>query len=347
MTPRERWEAVLNRRSPDRVPMFWSATDETAAQVLKHTGESSLPDLFARLRIDSIHEVTPRYAGPPISDNHNVFGCRYEVVQYGTGQYHEVVECPLAGFDSIDEIEANYRWPDPDWWDYSEIADGVRNAGHLPVQGNSISPFMWFGYLRGLEQSFIDLVEHPDIAHYVLDKLVEHEMTMLQRVLNESDGAVLYAFVADDFGSQQSLMISLELIREFYIPKVKPVIDLLHQVGAKVIHHNDGAIRPMLPDMIDAGIDVLNPIQWRCNGMDREGLKRDFGDKLVFHGAVDNQQTLAFGSAEDVRQEVIDNLRILGEGGGYILGPCHNMQAVSPVENVLALYETGYEEGWC
>ena len=90
--------------------------------------------------------------------------------------------------------------------------------------------------------------------------------------------------------------------------------------------------------MIDLGIDVLNPIQWRCEGMDRESLKRDFGNSLVFHGAVDNQQTLAFGTVEDVAREVRENVEILGAGGGYILAPCHNIQAVSPPENVVAMY---------
>jgi uroporphyrinogen decarboxylase len=96
--------------------------------------------------------------------------------------------------------------------------------------------------------------------------------------------------------------------------------------------------------MIAAGIDALNPLQWRCPGMDREGLKRDFGAQVILHGGVDNQYTLPFGSVEEVRQEVIDNLRILGAGGGYILAPCHNIQAVSPPENVVALYQAGYEE---
>jgi uroporphyrinogen decarboxylase len=95
--------------------------------------------------------------------------------------------------------------------------------------------------------------------------------------------------------------------------------------------------------MISLGIDVLNPIQWRCAGMEREELKRDFGDDVIFHGAVDNQYTLAFGSVEEVRTEVEENIEILGDGGGYILAPCHNIQAVSPPENIVAMYETGYE----
>jgi uroporphyrinogen decarboxylase len=147
-------------------------------------------------------------------------------------------------------------------------------------------------------------------------------------------------------GSEKDLMYSPAQIREFLIPRMKRMIDLAHQAGAYAFHHSDGSIRKILPDMIKAGIDILNPIQWKCAGMDREGLKRDFGDKLIFHGGVDNQYTLAFGTVEEVKQEVVDNIRILGDGGGYILAPCHNIQAVGPVENILTMYETGYEYGW-
>lgn len=123
------------------------------------------------------------------------------------------------------------------------------------------------------------------------------------------------------------------------------MIDLAHEAGVFAFCHSDGAIRKIIPDLIDIGVDILNPIQWRCKGMDRDELKRDFGRDLVFHGGMDNQQTLAFGSVEDVRQEVMFNIQVLGENGGYILAPCHNVQAVSPPENIVALYETAYEFG--
>jgi len=157
---------------------------------------------------------------------------------------------------------------------------------------------------------------------------------------------VMITYVAEDMGSQESLLFSPAQIHEFLIPRMKRVIDLAHEAGAYVFHHSDGAIRRIIPDMLDAGIDVLNPIQWRCKGMEREALKRDFGDRLIFHGAMDNQYTLPFGSVDEVRREVEDNLRILGAGGGYILAPCHNIQAVSPPENIVAMYETGYALGW-
>jgi uroporphyrinogen decarboxylase len=140
-------------------------------------------------------------------------------------------------------------------------------------------------------------------------------------------------------------MMSPRHIRAFLLPGMKRMIDLIHQNGAYVFHHDDGNCRRMLPELIDAGIDLLNPIQWRCSGMGREELKRDFGERLVFHGGMDNQVTLPFGTADDVRREVRDNLRILGEGGGYILAPCHNIQPLTPVENVVAMYETGFREG--
>ncbi len=141
-------------------------------------------------------------------------------------------------------------------------------------------------------------------------------------------------------------MLSPDQIHTFLLPRMKRIIDLAHEGGAFVFHHNDGAVRAILPDMIALGIDVLNPVQWRCKGMEREGLKRDFGDQLVFHGAMDNQYTLPFGTVDEVRQEVLDNLRLLGAGGGYILAPCHNIQANTPVENIVAMYETCYEHGW-
>jgi uroporphyrinogen decarboxylase len=115
--------------------------------------------------------------------------------------------------------------------------------------------------------------------------------------------------------------------------------------GARVFHHSDGAIRDILPDLIDAGIDILNPIQWRCRGMDRGRLKSDFGDRVVLHGGVDNQLTLPFGAPADVEREVAENLQLLGSGGGYVLAPCHNIQPNTPVENVLTMYETGYRLG--
>jgi len=346
MTPRERWLAVLERRMPDRVPMDYWATKEANDALMAHLGVSDERELYRRLHIDRPYTVSGRYVGPPVPEGRDVFGIGRRNVDYGTGVYAEVVEHPLAGYASVEEIEENYRWPSPDWWDYSHLPEAIRGWEDYPIRGGGSEPFLIYKALRGQELAFMDLILNPEMVHYCLDKLFELAYQDTLRIYESIPGQVMITYVAEDMGSQEGLLFSPGQIREFLIPRMKRMIDLAHSAGAYVFHHSDGAIRPIIPDMIAAGIDVLNPIQWRCKGMEREALKRDFGHRLVFHGGVDNQYTLAFGTTEEVAQEVEDNLRILGAGGGYILAPCHNIQAVSPPENIVTMYETGYALGW-
>ena len=149
------------------------------------------------------------------------------------------------------------------------------------------------------------------------------------------------AEVTDDFGTQSGPMISTEMFDEFFKTHFQRLIRLVKDFGIKVFHHDDGAIRLLIPRMIELGIDVLNPIQWRLPGMAPEGLKKDFGKVLCFHGGVDNQKTLPFGNPKEVEKEVIYLLDTLASNGtGYILAPCHNIQPITPVENIITMYET-------
>ena len=346
MTPKERWLAVLSRQKPDRLPTDYWATDEAHAKLLKHTGCTDRWEMFEKLHIDGVVGVGPAYVGPPVPDDEDVFGCRFQDIVYGDGVYRECIFNPLAQYNSIEEIEANYTWPSVDWYDFSGIPGQLVGKEQYPVRGGGSEPFLIYARLRGMEQAYVDLMLDPELALHCLDKLFDLAYESSVRIYEAIPGKVNFSYVAEDMGSQESLLFSPKTIRAVLIPRMKRMIDLAHEAGAYVFYHSDGAIRPILPDMIEAGIDVLNPIQWRCKGMEREGLKRDFGDQVIFHGGVDNQYTLARGTVEEVRTEVIDNIRILGEGGGYILAPCHNIQVVSPAENIVAMYETAYENGW-
>lgn len=348
MTGRERWLAVLRREKPDRVPMDYWATPETNERLVRHLRCRDLDDALARLHIDAPCFVAGRYVGPPLPPDTDVYGIRYKDVRYETGVYREAITHPLAAYDSVDAVEANYAWPSPDVYDYAHIRGVIEQHPEQIVRGGWYEPFLTYGQLRGLELAFADLIERPDLVEYALGKLFGLAYADTQRIYEQAGpGNVHITYVAEDMGSQHGLLFSPAVVARFLLPGMRRMIDLAHQAGAYVFHHNDGAVRPVLPALVDAGIDLLNPIQWRCTGMDREGLKRDFGDRVVFHGGVDNQQTLPFGSAADVEQEVLDNLRILGAGGGYILAPCHNIQALTPMENIVTLYETGYRAGWC
>jgi len=261
-------------------------------------------------------------------------------VAHGWGDYWEQYHYPLAEARTIDDLEA-YPWPCTDWFDYSPMADAARPLqARQAVQCGYMAPFTFHIYLRGLENALTDPLTEPEFTRHLLGRLCEFFYDHHRRMFESARGLIDVTQVTDDYGMQTGPIMSLAAFREFYLPHLKRFIGLGHEFGIKVLHHDDGAMRDFLPDLADAGIDVLNPIQWRCPGMDMAALKRDFGDRLAFHGAIDNQQTLPFGSREDVRAEVrraIDTLAC--DGTGYILAPCHNLQANTPVENVVAMYD--------
>ena len=346
MTPRERWLAVLQRKKPDRIPMDYWATDEVTEKLKKHLRVNTDDEMFEKLHIDRPFSVYPEYAGPKLSDGYDVWGQTYKKTNYGTGEYVESFNTPLASYKSVSEIEKNYKWPSADWYDFSKIPALIKGKEHRPINGGGSEPFLLYKKLRGDIQAFMDMLENPEIVHYCLGKMFDYSYEMTRRTYEAIPGKITFSYIAEDMGAQEDLMFSPEQIRGFLLPGMKRMIDLVHSCGAYVFHHNDGAIRKIIPDMIKTGIDVLNPVQWRCKGMDREGLKRDFGKNLIFHGGVDNQQTLPFGTPEDVRQEVFDNIRILGKDGGYIIAPCHNIQPVTMMKNIVAMYQAGYEYGW-
>jgi uroporphyrinogen decarboxylase len=346
MTSRERWLAVFARQKPDRVPTDYWGTEEATRRIMGHLGCRTRRQMLDRLHVDYEVRLQPRYAGPRLPRLTDEFGRRFRNVDYGTGAYRECVHFPLAGFRTVEEIERNYTWPTADWWDFGGISGQIRGNETHPIRGGGSEPFLIYKELRGMEQAFVDLVENPEIAHYCLGKLFDLAYETSARIYEAVPGRVDIAYIAEDMGGQTDLMISVKHIREFLLPGMKRMIDLTHQAGARAFHHNDGSCWRVIPAMIDLGIDLLNPLQWRCPGMERERLKAEFGPHVVLHGGMDNQYTLPFGTVDEVKREVEDNLRILGDGGGYILATCHNVQANTPPENVVAMFETARELGW-
>lgn len=347
MTPKERWEAVLSGNLPDRVPMDYWATPETTMMLIDHFQLPPL-EIAKKLHIDVPFGATTRYIGPELPPNTDVFGIQTRAINYGRGTYDEAVNAPLAQFNTVKEIEDNYTWPTADWWDTSEVAEMVLANQDWPLRVGGSEPMLTYKQLRGESQAMMDLILNPEITHHCLDKLFNLAYEQTRRLFEALPAGVkpTFTYVAEDLGSQKNLMYSPAHIKEYLFPGMKRMIDLAHEAGAAAFHHDDGNITQILPDLIELGIDILNPIQWRADGMDRQWLKKEFGDQLVFHGALDNQHTLPFGTVQDVRDEVVENISILGENGGFILAPCHNIQPNTSLENILALYETGYEEGF-
>ena len=348
MTPRERWLALLNNQKPDRVPSDIWYTSEVFERLMRDLGCPDRDSLFERLHIDGVDNINPRrtVTTHSVLPDRDIWGIGYSQVDYGGGSYSEPVIAPLADMTTVEEIHA-FAWPDPydhDWDDFAERAKTV--SGRRIVECGGYEPFLTYCYMRGREQSMIDLLLYPDIADAIMDHLFDYHYRRNARAWEMAGGKADMTYVAEDLGSQHGLLMGLEQIRRFFLPRQKKMADLARSFGIHVFYHTDGAARDVIPDLINVtGIEVLNPIQWRCPGMEREGLVRDFADKVIFHGAVDNQQTLAFGTVQDVRQEVRDNLRIFAWPARWICAPCHNIQPVSPTANIVAMYETLWSEG--
>ena len=323
---------------------------EVRDKLLKHFGVATDVEIWRGLHLDKIVGVGPKYIGPPARDLPGglklmpPWWTTQKEIHYGTGSYWETVDWPLKNATTIAELE-QFQWPSADWYDFSEIETQCDAWPDNAIEGCYVAPFYWHNHIRGLEQSCMDLIAEPELTEYALGRITQFCWEYATRCFEAGKGKIHLTQVTDDYGSQHGLMISEEAYLRWFKPIQKKFIDLAHSAGTLVMHHDDGAIRPLIPHFVELGVDILNPIQHVCPGMEMAGLKRDFGAKLCFHGGVDNQDVLPHGSVADVQREVRDCLRTLGAGGGYILAPCHNIQPVSPVENIVAMYETAYAEG--
>jgi uroporphyrinogen decarboxylase len=350
MNSRERILAAINHQPVDRVPTDIWATPEVWAALVARFG----PDEAAvrqRLHIDGMAGIGDEYVGPalpelPAGERADYWGLRFRDVKYPTGTYSELYHHPLAEAATIDDLE-RYRWPSADWFDCSGMRAAAEEARRTrAVQCGYMAPFYQHNKLRGLEQSLVDPLAEPEFAHHLLGRITDFLVARHRRMFQACPGLIDVAQVTDDLGSQAGPLIGLELFREFYRPHIQRCIDLCREFGIKVMHHDDGAMRDFLPDLIEMGVDILNPVQWTCPGMDMAALKRDFGRKLCFHGAVENQKVLPFGTASEVRAEVRHCIDALAsDRTGYILAPCHNLQPVTPVENVAAMYDEAHSYG--
>lgn len=348
MTPRERWLATIQRKPVDRLPTDIWCTGEFYERFKKDLKVADDEALCHKLGIDRPTGIggRGRVHQHPNDPKADVWGVRYQPMDYGTGSYSEAVYHPLAEMTTVDEINA-FRWPSADDVDFSGVRESVKKAGDYRLrQGGGYEPFLLYCNMRGMEQAYEDLLVNEDIAEAVLGHIFEYCFETNRRLFEAADGGIDQTYVAEDLGSQTGPLMSLETYRKFLMPRQKKIADLARKHGVHVIYHTDGAAGVFLPDLVNVvGIEVLNPIQWRCPTMEREGLVSKWGKRIAFHGAIDNQYTLPFGTVDEVRQQVRECAEIFS-GCGWICAPCHNIQANTPTANVVAMYEEAAKIPW-
>ena len=361
MQSRERVSLALSHREPDRVPLDYWGSPEINRKLLAHYGFSTQEQLLQRFDVDFRYIEGPRYIGPEprvhedgaVEDHWGVPRLRVEA---GAGEkaatYQEVVSFPLADAQSVADLRQYRGWADPDWFDYECVRDQVaeaRRLGKVVVfmgdRMNRCAQMKPAMYLRGVEQILLDLTLAPAMAEYIIRMVADFYLEYARRTFEAAGDGIDIFFMGDDFGTQHGLFVSLEMWRKFLRPGFQALAELGKNRGYQVAHHSCGSIKPLIPDFIDCGLDILNPLQPDVYDMDRAELKRLFGDRLCFHGSISIQRTLPFGAPEDVRQEVRERFTSLGPGGGFIFCTAHNIQADTPIENVEALFDAYRELG--
>ena len=352
MTHRERVLTALNHEQPDRCPMQISFTPEFAVRLRQDLGiAGSDPhnphgggnpyDLELALDEDmlltSVGWANSYYQGDKYTDEWGVgWQAKPYTTPFGVGHYTEMVSHPLADDAAIE----SYQPPDPTRPELYTEAACVLATYHdeywiVGVTVTTIFEAAWA--LRGLERLMMDFVVNPALAERILQIPFQYHLTAAKTLV---EMGVDMIWTGDDFGSQQGMMVSPTLWRTLFKPKMAEFIAALKAINpqVKVAYHSDGNIYPIIPDLIEIGLDVLNPIQ--PASMDPAQVKQDFGEQLCFWGTIDEQHTLPFGSPADVAAEVQQRISRVGRSGGLIIGPTHHVQLDTPLENFWAMVNT-------
>lgn len=346
MTSRERVIKAMRRETTDRVPKFMELSPAQVEALKKHTGSDDAEDFFhldARIvnpkPVTKIPDIS-RYL-PDLPEGTRVDEWGIAWTQAGLYHFLGMVH-PLKDVSTVAELE-EYPFPDlaaDEWFDgYAAAIQNAHDRGLAvvadckPVGGT----IFWPAYkMRGMEALLMDLVMAPDVAAYLLDKVTDI-CCDLARKLASFDVDVLW--LADDYGTQRGLLVSRPMFQEWFKPRVKKVIEAARSVRPDILiaHHCDGAATEIVPDFIEVGVDILNPVQPEC--MDPVAIKREYGKDLSFWGTIGTQTTMPFGSPDDVRAEVRQMIETVGAGGGFLCAPTHVVEPEVPWENLVAFSE--------
>jgi len=353
MKARERVETVLNHELPDRCPMQVSFTPEFADRLRAdlalqgrglhnpHGGGNTYElerALGEDMLLTSVGWANSYYMDD--QDYIDEWGIGWAVqpyeTTYGRGHYTEIAFHPLAEESAI----SSYTPPDPNrpelYLDAKQmICDFKDEYWIVGVTVTTIFETAWA--LRGLEQIMLDMVMDSDLANQLLDIPFQYHLQAAKKL---TQMGVDMIWTGDDVGAQNRMLISPQMWRQYLKPRMAEFISELKTINPalKVAYHTDGNVEPIIPELIEIGIDILNPIQ--PASMDPARIKEKYGDRLCFWGTIDEQHTLPFGSPAEVEAEVLERLKTVGRAGGLIISPTHHVQLDTPLENFWAMVDT-------
>lgn len=345
LTSKERVLAAFEHREPDRVPLWYGAAPEVTETLMQMCGVGDEEALMRRLHID-FRRVREVYKGPELPTLPDGRRRSFWGVWRAGAYYGQPVSHPLAGVETVEEVDA-FAWPSPDWFDFSHLRDQCEAwRDYAIIGGPWVVIFTDATELVGMQEFFMKMHTHPEVMKAVIQHVSDFYYAVATRFFETCGDLLDIFFFGDDLGTQQDLFISPRMWHEFLEPHLARFLELGRQAGLKTMFHSCGAVSKLIEPFVAHGLDALNPIQRRARGMELVTLKARYGDRLTFHGAIDHQQVLPFGTVDDVRREVRNVVDILAPGGGYCLAASHDLLlAEFPPENILAMYDEAYTYG--
>jgi uroporphyrinogen decarboxylase len=356
MTSRERVLSTLQGKTVDRLAFDFRAEVEVFQVLQRHFSLSSIEDVLVRVKSDfrdlSFLRNSGGYGGyscfgwkdRKLDDGtfEDMWGVKRRLANYGQGSYMDIVYSPLRGVQGMDALR-KYAFPDPrPIYDFSPIPGAVKelnreNEYFFLMEGESLFDRSWA--LRGIDDFFADLMTDEDSARHVITANFRFMYEFTRMLLEKADGCVDAIGMYDDFGNQRQLMISPALYRKYFKDLQKEYIDMVKGFGAKVFFHSCGAVTEIVPDLVEIGIDILDPLQFSAMQVTPEKLTKICGDRITYHGGVDIQNLFVKGTPREVQDCVRNLRRTLGRHGRYILACSHLIQMDAPIANIEALVD--------
>jgi len=343
MDHKERFHATIERRPVDR-PATWLGIPVTDA----------LPNLFQYFSVGSVHELIVKLDDdvapvelPYHSPTSNAIYMAFDFAKKGALSENERTLTAPGFFEDYDDPEAadKFDWPDPT--KYIDPEECRRAVEDVPP-GRAVLGVLWSAHFQdtcaafGMESALMKMYDSPDLVMAVADRIVNFYLKANAIFYEATRGKLDAVLIGNDFGAQQALILSAKMIRKFAFSGTRKLVDQAHTYGLKVIHHSCGAVRDIIPDLIDIGVDAIHPIQALAAGMEAESLKKDFGDRVSFCGGVDHQNLLVSGSAAEVRQKVLELREIFPTG--LVISPSHEaiLPDIAPA-NIEAMFQAARE----
>ena len=345
MNARERVLAAFAHEEPDRVPRWFGASPEFVHKAMHALGIAD--DEALRIRFgDDFRRVGSRYIGPtPVLSPGVTFKSGFGVERMGHG-YGQPTSHPLAGA-SLAQVH-DYAWPDPAWMDVSHIrTEALQWKGQYAMLGGEWSPY-WHDAidLLGMENLYMLMYDDPEVLDAVLAHIVDFYFEVSRRTFDAAADVLDVFFIGNDLGGQTGPLVSSDMFNRFLRSHLQRLINLGHDYKLKVQLHCCGGFEPLIPAMIEDGLDGVHAIQPCCGGMDIANLKARYGRDILFNGAIDSHHVLISGTPESVRRATQETLRIMAPGGGYVAGASHDyILEETPVENIVAMFDAITEFG--